>query len=328
MATGWDGHPKFSEFSYGFALTHELVGWTAIGAAPVFPSLLEEGKPGGGWDVKLDRPGLPLYLQFKRSQCIISGNGRERRAVKQHIGNVHFNDDLALPYYRFFLMESSLSQQHDLLLELDQGPSDVFYAAPYFHEQHEFDTAWTEREVTRKTAFIRPAEIGSLPDGKHSIAFDKAHIDRAWVCSKPKEVPCVRSDTLLSDLTDKIKRHRTSVKEDAVGWIDELQTRFRQGVERHEHRVKDFLRREALKAEQESIERLGSRARVPDIFSSQREIAFQQPPSADRGYITPRLVPPLEIERSSISDLSDIVEASEIASRFFGLQLFVVQERE
>ena len=65
---------------------------------------------------------------------------------------------------------------------------------------------------------------------------------------------------------------------------------------------------------------------VPD--SSQREIAFQQPPSADRGYITPRLVPPLEIERSSISDLSDIVEASEIASRFFGLQLFVVQERE
>ena len=328
MATGWDGHPKFSEFSYGFALTHELVGWTEIGAAPVFPSLLEEGKPGGGWDVKLDRPGLPLYLQFKRSQCIISGNGRERRAVKRHIGDVHFKDDLALPYYRFFLMESSLSQQHDFLLELDQGQSDVFYAAPYFHEQHEFDAAWTEREVTRNTAFIRPAEIGSLPDGKHSIAFDKTHVDRAWVCSKPKEVPCIRSDTLLSDLTDKIKRHRTNVKEDAAGWIDELQTRFHQGVKRHEQRVQDFLRREALKAEQESIDRLGSKARAPGLFDLQREIAFQQTPSSDVGFTIPRFVPPLEIERSSSSDLSNIVEASEIASRLFGLQLFVVQERE
>lgn len=30
--------PEISEFSYGFALTNELVGWVALSAAPVFPS--------------------------------------------------------------------------------------------------------------------------------------------------------------------------------------------------------------------------------------------------------------------------------------------------
>lgn len=60
--------PEISEFSYGFALMNELVGWTELSAAPVFPSLIEEGKAGGGYDVKLDWPGAPLYLQFKRSE--------------------------------------------------------------------------------------------------------------------------------------------------------------------------------------------------------------------------------------------------------------------
>jgi len=36
--------PEISEFSYGFALTNELVGWAPVAAAPLFPSLIEEGK--------------------------------------------------------------------------------------------------------------------------------------------------------------------------------------------------------------------------------------------------------------------------------------------
>src|SRR4051794_37173385 len=69
--------PEISEFSYGFALTNELVGWTALKAAPMFPSLIEEGKKGGGYDVKLDAPGKPLYLQFKRAHCMTRRSARE-----------------------------------------------------------------------------------------------------------------------------------------------------------------------------------------------------------------------------------------------------------
>jgi hypothetical protein len=35
--------------------------------APVFPSLIQEGRTGGGYDVLLE-PGFPLFLQFKISQ--------------------------------------------------------------------------------------------------------------------------------------------------------------------------------------------------------------------------------------------------------------------
>ena len=44
---------QISEFSYGYALTEKLVNRTGdlIGAAPLFPSLREEGKAGNGYDV-------------------------------------------------------------------------------------------------------------------------------------------------------------------------------------------------------------------------------------------------------------------------------------
>lgn len=72
--------PNISEFSYGYALTDELVhasGITITGA-PVFPSLYSEGQAGGGWDVRIDRPGVPLFLQFKLSDKMKRGNCRER----------------------------------------------------------------------------------------------------------------------------------------------------------------------------------------------------------------------------------------------------------
>ena len=58
---------KFSESTYAFAFTHELLRWvgTSLQAAPVFPSTWEEGQSGVGYDVMLDRPGIPLFIQFK-----------------------------------------------------------------------------------------------------------------------------------------------------------------------------------------------------------------------------------------------------------------------
>lgn len=39
--------PVFSEFSFGFAITHELVDrfGAPVGSAPVFPSLVSEDEP-------------------------------------------------------------------------------------------------------------------------------------------------------------------------------------------------------------------------------------------------------------------------------------------
>jgi hypothetical protein len=80
----------FSEFSYGYAVTEALIYdiGTSIKAAPVFPSLIEEGKQGGGYDLRLDRPGQPLFLQFKLSDYM---QGRSNTTeIKRRLFKAHF----------------------------------------------------------------------------------------------------------------------------------------------------------------------------------------------------------------------------------------------
>src|ERR1700690_2714236 len=64
--------PQFSEFSFGYALTDNLVNKVLTGSkgVPVFPSLQEEGKQGGGYDVKIPLRSAPLFLQFKLPQIV------------------------------------------------------------------------------------------------------------------------------------------------------------------------------------------------------------------------------------------------------------------
>jgi hypothetical protein len=63
--------PEISEFSYGFALTSELMERFALkgAGAPEFATQNAEAKAGGGWDAKL--PAVPVYLQFKRSHRMV-----------------------------------------------------------------------------------------------------------------------------------------------------------------------------------------------------------------------------------------------------------------
>ena len=61
--------PNISEFIYGYALTSELISWhgTSITAAPVFPSLYQEGQAGGGYDVMLP---ATRYSSFSTVQTL------------------------------------------------------------------------------------------------------------------------------------------------------------------------------------------------------------------------------------------------------------------
>src|ERR1700733_11088537 len=122
--------PQISEFSYGFALTNEIVAWAPLNIAPVFPSLIEEGKKGGGYDLKLDMPGVPLYLQFKRSFRMTRRSANE---IKKH------KKRLAIPFHRFHITDSGTSDQHMMLLELDDGMNHVYYAAPRFDRTAEIN---------------------------------------------------------------------------------------------------------------------------------------------------------------------------------------------
>ena len=153
--------PDISEFSYGFALTNELIlppGFPIV-AAPVFPSLYQEGKAGGGWDVRLDRPGVPLFLQFKLSDCLQQRHSKEAAT-------------LGCPYYRMHLRPSRHSDQHALLLGLENSGEEVYYVAPSFHTVAELNEAYRTRTVGARSRWFPPSCIGALPDDKdHYVSF-------------------------------------------------------------------------------------------------------------------------------------------------------------
>ena len=155
--------PNISEFSYGYAITEELIHWngTNITAAPVFPSLYEEGQPGGGYDVMLKRPGIPLFLQFKLSDFMVRSTAQECQ------------DGLfTIPFYRMHLRPSRYSAQHEMLLDLEKDGNEVYYSAPAFHEPVELNEAYINHQVKVRSIWLRPSWIGYLRDGEnHHVAF-------------------------------------------------------------------------------------------------------------------------------------------------------------
>ena len=154
--------PDISEFSYGYALTEDLIRWEGklLTAAPVFPSLIVEGKSGGGYDLKLEFAGMPLFLQFKLSDYM-------RR------GEVEFaNKIFAEPFYRMHLRSRKRSRQHELLLELESAGNEVYYVAPKFHEVVELNDAYANKRIVNRSVFVPPSSIGKLPDDEeHHLSF-------------------------------------------------------------------------------------------------------------------------------------------------------------
>jgi hypothetical protein len=166
--------PNISEFSYGYAVTEELIHWnsTPITAAPVFPSLYSEGQKGGGWDLKLSRPGIPLFIQFKLSDFMVRSTAQECQ------------DGLfTIPFFRMHLRPSRHSQQHEMLLDLENNGNEVYYAAPAFHEPDELNEAYLSHQITTNSIWVRPSWIGQLPNDKdHHIAFQ--HPGSKHFCSE------------------------------------------------------------------------------------------------------------------------------------------------
>lgn len=169
--------PDISEFSYGYALTEELINRSryrlSITAAPLFPSLLEEGRSGGGYDVHIPFVGWPIFLQFKLSHCMVY-----RSAFESQKGC------LTPPFYRMHLRPLRHSQQHNLLLALEAKKYFVYYAAPLFHLPAELNNAYLTSSVISKSKFIKPSIIGRLPDNNdHHVAFKNG--SPSFFCSEP-----------------------------------------------------------------------------------------------------------------------------------------------
>lgn len=170
--------PDISEFSYGYALTEALIwdtGLSVIGA-PLFPSLIQEGRPGGGYDVALPFSGLLLFLQFKLSDYM-----RSRGVIEAKNGLID------TPFYRMHLRPKRHSRQHTMLLELEAAGETVFYAAPKFYLAPELNEAYLNQTMIPQSFFIRPSTIGPLPDDlDHHVSFRDGY--PVYLCSEPRKL--------------------------------------------------------------------------------------------------------------------------------------------
>lgn len=159
--------PRISEFSYGFALTRELIAtkWNGLEltAAPFLPSLVQEGRS-GGFDVALTSVKLLVFLQFKVSHLLT-------RSTAKGVSN----GVLTVPYYRFDLHAPRVSDQHKLLQELERSgagvPRIVRYVAPAFFTEGEFDHLYLANGVSERSLFVSPSDVQLPDDEEHSIGF-------------------------------------------------------------------------------------------------------------------------------------------------------------
>lgn len=174
----------FSEFSYGYAVTEELMKICKAKSpgAPIFPSLYEEGKS-GGYDVKIPTKGKPIFLQFKLTDCLTTRNALEYK-----------NGLLSLNYYRMYLRPLKYSNQHNLLLNLERRGRAVYYIAPEFHLVSELHKHYNKQEIIDHSAFFAPSDIGPLPDiHEHYIVFKRNPSTLAYRCSKLRKSLFIQS---------------------------------------------------------------------------------------------------------------------------------------
>lgn len=175
----------FSEFSYGYALTEQLITASGIPlkVAPIFPSLVAEGRVGGGWDLQLNFKGMALFLQFKLTDCMV-----RRTAIECKQKNLN------PPFYRMHLRSKKVSPQHDLLLALEKRLrtkrlGKVFYAAPLFFKNATFNRHYLAQQIPAQTRFIAPSAIGLWEDEEpHHVSFDSKSSPLVFCTGAPRSL--------------------------------------------------------------------------------------------------------------------------------------------
>ncbi|WP_326510479.1 hypothetical protein [Noviherbaspirillum album] len=184
---------SFSELSYAFALTENLVNSLGLPLlmAPTFPSTAAEGKKGAGHDVKLAMPGMSLFLQFKLSHCMRYASAKEFSSgiFSKKVGGK------SEPVYRMYLHPLKSSRQTSLMLKLEKRHGIVYYVAPLFHLPIDLSKHFFAKTVAQESRFIRPSVIKKMPDdNEHFVSFRKT--GKPWRFSEnPVELEGIETET-------------------------------------------------------------------------------------------------------------------------------------
>lgn len=194
----------YTEFSFGYAFTENLIRSTLLGtaSAPFFPNLIQEAQL--GYDVHIDLPGFPLYLQYKLPELMVRDTAKEI--------SKYALPGLYTPFFRMNLMKRDLSHQHELLIVLEKRhPNSVYYVAPCMESIDDFNGAYNLANIHCRSFFFSPMSIGHLPDDQQHVVAYRDGLKRAWLCSEPHEINFLHFDDIASRLNRSFEepRYRT-----------------------------------------------------------------------------------------------------------------------
>lgn len=190
-------YPNFSEFSFGYAVVRqieEMLG--GMVAVPTFPTQPQEFD--GGYDVTFLSHGIPLFIQFKRSEVM------RRKSCNEWKDN---KAGLSLPIFRMHLHRNNEYRQHFLMQELEaQGHSAIYCTSSVINKEM-LDYEYASGRALNAAATFLPSEIAlpSLTD-PHHVSFDNTS-DRACVYSDTGQIfqrSMVGFDALLAKLRNRL----------------------------------------------------------------------------------------------------------------------------
>lgn len=175
----------FSETSFAFALTAELMGryFHAVRSGNLahlsgtvtaeFPNLRQEKKL--GYDVLLPFNATPLCYQFKLSE---PHSQQQNNTLIKKLGL----KALTAPSYYFQIKREQNKTLADLAQSLDLR---AYYCAPKFHTSSDFNNFAVNQSIVRNSIFIRPP---AWPDSArtHRVVFDLNGLQ--MLCSEPVEL--------------------------------------------------------------------------------------------------------------------------------------------
>ena len=183
----------YTEFSFGYAFTENLIRAVSSSpaGAPVFPNLKQEAQL--GYDVRIDFPGCPLFLQYKLPELMVRKSAAE--ISKYTLQGIN------IPFFRISLMKRNLSKQHELLIELEnRSPNTVYYSAPSMCNVEAFNEAYTSAKVHCQSVFFSPKSIGPLSDDQQHVIAYRNGLNYAWLRSDPRKIPALQFENISRQL--------------------------------------------------------------------------------------------------------------------------------
>lgn len=207
--------PDFSEFTFGYAVVRQieevLGGQTVV---PSFPTQPEEANR--GYDVSFLSHGVPLFIQFKRSEVM------RRKSCREYKDK---NTNFQPPIFRMHLHCSHKFRQHFLMQDLESKGSVAVYCTSAVEDKNALDAHYSDGKTFDASTFFRPLEI-NLPslDVSHHVSFCRGST-RAWVYSS-EGAPFSRDTVTFDDVLARLRTRRDVPVQAQIELLRELVDQF------------------------------------------------------------------------------------------------------